>query len=64
MTLRNFSISKHFRVWAFRLEKVVSIVLCKKKNKIREAVKILLGSQHFGKGYSTRVCRLAEWTDE
>lgn len=56
MTLRKFSISKHFRAWVFRLEKVVSIVLCKKKKiKIREAVKILLGAC---------LCRLAEWTDE
>lgn len=57
MTLRKFSISKHFRAWVFRLEKIVSIVLCKKKKiKIREAVKILLGSQHFGEGHPMRVC--------
>lgn len=30
MTLRKFSVSKHFRAWIFRLEKAVSKVLYKK----------------------------------
>lgn len=36
MTLRNFSISKHFRVWVFRLEKVAREQrYAKKKKKVK-----------------------------